>query len=75
MLFMRVMAFAPSSSFGRIFSFEPVLTLLLFLLNFIPNLGGYAEEETPGPIPNPEAKLFKADDTASLRRWESRSLP
>ena len=26
--------------------------------------GSYREEVTPGPIPNPEAKLFIADNTA-----------
>lgn len=31
--------------------------------------------ETPGPIPNPEAKLIRADGTALGRVWESRSLP
>ena len=29
--------------------------------------GSYREEVTPGPIPNPEAKLFIADNTASFR--------
>ena len=28
--------------------------------------GGYREEVTPGPIPNPEAKLFIADNTADF---------
>ena len=31
--------------------------------------------ETPGPIPNPEAKTHSADGTASGRVWESRSPP
>ena len=31
--------------------------------------------ETPGPIPNPEAKPARADGTALGRVWESRSLP
>ena len=30
-------------------------------------LGGYRERETPGPIPNPEAKPLIADNTASFR--------
>ena len=30
------------------------------------NLGGNTEGETPGTIPNPEVKLFEADDTAPL---------
>ena len=37
--------------------------------------GGHSCEETPGPIPNPEAKLIRADGTALGRVWESRSLP
>jgi hypothetical protein len=31
--------------------------------------------ETPGPIPNPEAKTHCADGTALGRVWESRSPP
>jgi hypothetical protein len=31
--------------------------------------------ETPGPIPNPEAKPFCADGTALVRVWESRTPP
>ena len=31
--------------------------------------------ETPGPIPNPEAKAHCADGTALVRVWESRSPP
>ena len=34
-----------------------------------------AEGETPGPIPNPEAKPSSADGTAPGRVWESRSPP
>ena len=30
-------------------------------------LGGYRERETPGPIPNPEAKPLIADNTAPVR--------
>jgi hypothetical protein len=37
--------------------------------------GGLGEEETPGPIPNPEAKLFSADGTALEGVWESRTPP
>ena len=29
-------------------------------------LGGYRERETPGPIPNPEAKPLIADNTADF---------
>ena len=31
--------------------------------------------ETPGPIPNPEAKPVRADGTATGRLWESKSPP
>ncbi len=31
--------------------------------------------ETPGPIPNPEAKPARADGTASGRMWESKLPP
>ena len=34
-----------------------------------------AERETPGPIPNPEAKPSSADGTAPERVWESRTPP
>src|SRR4051812_14616209 len=34
-----------------------------------------SEGETPGPIPNPEAKPFSADGTALVRGWESRTPP
>ena len=37
--------------------------------------GGHSIEETPGSIPNPEAKLDCADGTALGRVWESRSPP
>ena len=37
--------------------------------------GGHGERETPGYIPNPEAKPFRADGTAWGTVWESRSLP
>ena len=37
--------------------------------------GGHSVEETPGSIPNPEAKLDRADGTALGRVWESRSPP
>ena len=36
---------------------------------------GYSKRETPGSIPNPEAKALCADGTALLRVWESRLLP
>ncbi len=34
-----------------------------------------ARRETPGPIPNPEAKPLSADGTATARSWESRTPP
>ena len=34
-----------------------------------------AERETPGPIPNPEAKPSSADGTATEGSWESRTPP
>ena len=37
--------------------------------------GGHSEGETPGPIPNPEAKPFSANGTAPARVWESRTPP
>src|ERR1041384_6264004 len=37
--------------------------------------GGHSEGETPGPIPNPEAKPSSADGTAPARVWESRTPP
>src|SRR5699024_8863218 len=37
--------------------------------------GGHSVEETPGSIPNPEAKPHCADGTALGRVWESRSPP
>ena len=37
--------------------------------------GDHNEEATPGNIPNPEVKLFSADDTALATEWESRSSP
>ena len=37
--------------------------------------GGYAEGVTPVPIPNTEVKSLRADDTARVAAWESRSPP
>ena len=31
--------------------------------------------DPPVPIPNTEVKLYSADDTASARMWENKSLP
>ena len=38
-------------------------------------LGGYAEGVTPVPIPNTEVKPLRADGTARVAVWESRSPP
>src|ERR1700712_6082717 len=37
--------------------------------------GGHSERETPGHIPNPEAKTLSADGTAGETPWESRTPP
>ncbi len=37
--------------------------------------GGLTGGATPVPIPNTEVKPSKADDTAAVRQWESRTLP
>ena len=37
--------------------------------------GDHSVEATPVPIPNTEVKLYRADDTAGVTLWESRSLP
>ena len=37
--------------------------------------GGYSKRETPGHIPNPEAKTLCADGTAGGTLWESRTPP
>src|SRR5690606_17379663 len=36
---------------------------------------GHSERETPGHIPNPEAKPLSADGTALETVWESRTPP
>src|SRR3954464_16058943 len=38
-------------------------------------VGGCGGGETPGYIPNPEAKPSSADGTALVRVWESRTPP
>ena len=38
-------------------------------------LGGYAEGVTPVPISNTEVKPLRADGTARVAVWESRSPP
>src|SRR5438128_11528018 len=47
--------------------------MLLGLLDSV--VGGCGGGGTPGPIPNPEAKLSSADGTAPARVWESRTPP
>src|SRR5207245_10892841 len=37
--------------------------------------GGHAGGVTPVPISNTEVKPSRADDTAAVRLWESRTLP
>ena len=37
--------------------------------------GVLAGGATPVPIPNTEVKPSKADDTAAVRQWDSRTLP
>ena len=37
--------------------------------------GDHSGRETPGPIPNPEAKPASADGTALVTVWESRTSP
>ena len=44
-------------------------------VNVSQRYGSYSVGETPGPIPNPEAKPYSADGTAPARVWESRTLP
>ena len=48
---------------------------LLFWPAGFGRVGGYSGGETPGPIPNPEAKPAYADGTALGRVWESKSPP
>lgn len=37
--------------------------------------GGFIEEAIPDPISNSEVKLLRADGTARIAVWESRTLP
>ena len=51
---------------------------LMEMRGFIGSLqvsGGYIGGVTPVPIPNTEVKPSRADGTAWLAMWESRSLP
>src|SRR5438105_8761425 len=47
----------------------------LMARNSLSRFGGYSGGETPGPIPNPEVKPSRADGTALVTGWESRSPP
>ena len=38
-------------------------------------VGDYGVEATPVPIPNTAVKLYSADGTAGVARWESTTLP
>ena len=38
-------------------------------------IGGWSDEGTPGPIPNPVVKFVSADGTWGASPWESRSPP
>jgi hypothetical protein len=46
-----------------------------FIIGFKTVPGGITGGATPVPIPNTEVKPSKADDTAAVRQWESRTLP
>src|SRR5215218_11109819 len=46
-----------------------------FWLTCSQSYGGHGERETPGHIPNPEAKPLSADGTALETGWESRTPP
>src|SRR6476469_11085108 len=46
-----------------------------FWLTCSQRYGGHGERETPGHIPNPEAKPLSADGTALETGWESRTPP
>ena len=60
--------------FCQIQFFKAISRFRLFI-NLQKVFGDFAEEATPVPIPNTEVKLFRADDTAPARVWESRTLP
>ena len=45
------------------------------LTDVINCFGGHSKRETPGHIPNPEAKTLCADGTAGGTLWESRTPP
>ena len=46
----------------------------LYSCNFLKFSSGFAEGETPVPIPNTAVKPFEADGTAQVIVWESRKL-
>ena len=46
--------------------------LSTFVITFV---GDDCVEATPVPIPNTAVKLYRADGTAGVARWESTTLP
>ncbi len=55
------------------FSITYIVVLKIYRFKKFP--GDHSVEATPVPIPNTEVKLYRADDTAGVTLWESRSLP
>ena len=47
--------------------FQVTYKYIITIYLYVTCLGGYREGETPGPIPNPEAKPLIADNTAPFR--------
>ena len=47
--------------------YEYIIKNYIFYILIFDCLGGYRERETPGPIPNPEAKPLIADNTLPFR--------
>ena len=63
----------PKAYFSR--CFVCLRSLYGFWITIPQVCGDYSKRETPGSIPNPEAKTLCADGTALLWVWESRSSP
>ncbi len=57
----------------KVSSFPLTLNALRITVLNVP--GGHTGGATPVPIPNTEVKPSKADATAAVRQWESRTLP
>src|SRR5690606_15477793 len=64
-------AFRSKDATHPLYNSETPHTMWLFHRCF----GGHSGRETPGPIPNPEAKPASADGTAPARVRESRTPP